>query len=492
MFKTLSQTIPQDNDYPERQHTIDVLTRVLNCELYDNLEHPFNVEYNGADEYISIWKRRPSSKDGISLCGKVVNDSVSLLFSEGHFPDVDCEDEATRETLQNIIKQCGLNALMIDAATKGSVGSVAIQLRVLEQRLFVSAHNTQFLTPIWKKTAPDTLDKIVEKYKVKGRALKDSGYPIKDDELSCDFWFHREWDATSETWMIPYFVSEAAQKAGSQMPKVPTVDKKNTITHDLGFVPWLWVRNLPGGDEIDGKCTFRNGIDTAIQIDYQKSMGGRGLIYSGDPTLVIKEPAFSDGAITKGAGNAIKISADGDAKLLEITGAATAAVIDWVKQLRESLLETLRGNRTDASKMSAAQSGRAMELMNQDLIWLADTLRISYGEGALLSLLKMIVAVSNKMPLVVDDEKIGALDAKAKLALRWPAWYAPTAEDGMNKATTLKTATEGGFMSKETAVKTIAADYDVEDTEAELALIANEAAERANIELKPNNQPTAA
>ncbi|MGZ5055859.1 MAG: phage portal protein [Methylobacter sp.] len=490
MFKTLSQTIPQDNDYPERQHTIDVLTRVLDGKLYDNLEHGFHTEYKGAGEYIPIRDRRPSVKFG--LCKTVVSDAVSLLFSEGHFPDVDCDDETTRETLQNIIKACKINALMIDAATKGSVGSVAIQLRVLEQRLFIDAHNTQFLTPIWKKTAPDTLDKIVEKYKVKGRALKDSSYPIKDDELSCDFWFHREWDATSETWMIPYFVSEAAQKAGSNMPKIPTVDKKNTITHDLGFVPWLWVRNLPGGDEIDGKCTFIDAIDTAIEIDYLLSQGGRGLKYASDPTLLIKEPVTgSDGKIVKGAGNAIVVDASGDAKMLEINGTASAAVVEWVKFLRELALESIRGNRTDASKLSAAQSGRAMELMNQALIWLADTLRISYGEGALLSLLKMIVAVSNKMPLVVDDEKIGALNQKAKLALRWPAWYAPTAEDRMNTSTTLKTATEGGFMSKETAVKTIAADYDVEDTEAELALIASEAAERAKLEPKPNNQPAA-
>ena len=33
----------------------------------------------------------------------------------------------------------------------------------------------------------------------------------------------------------------------------------------------------------------------------------------------------------------------------------------------------------------AAQSGRALELMNQGLIWLADNLRVSYGEGALLA-----------------------------------------------------------------------------------------------------------
>lgn len=490
MFKTLSNTIPLDKDYPERQHDIDVLTRVIDGELYDNLEHGFHCEYNGAGEYIPIRERRPSVKYG--LCKTVVNDSVSLLFSEGHFPDIDCEDEATRDTLQAIIKESKLNALMIDAATKGSVGSVAIQLRVLEQRLFIDAHNTQFLTPIWKKTAPDTLDKIIEKYKVSGQALKDLGYPIKNDELKAEFWFHREWDLSNETWFKPYFVNSEMRKVNSQMGVTPVVDKSRTVAHTLGFVPWLWVRNLPGGDEIDGKCTFIDAIDTSIEIDYLLSQGGRGLKYASDPTLLIKEPVTgSDGKIVKGAGNAIVVDASGDAKMLEINGTASAAVVEWVKFLRELALESIRGNRSDASKLSAAQSGRAMELMQQALVNLADTLRISYGEGALLSLLKMIAEVSNKMPLLVDGEKIKGLNPK--LSLRWPAWFPPTAEDRMNTATTLKTATEGGFMSTETAVETIAADYDVEDVPAELALIANEAAERVKLEqaLKPQPKPAA-
>ena len=46
----------------------------------------------------------------------------------------------------------------------------------------------------------------------------------------------------------------------------------------------------------------------------------------------------------------------------------------------------MHGNRANADRLTAAQSGRALELMNQGLVWLADNLRISYGEGALLSL----------------------------------------------------------------------------------------------------------
>jgi hypothetical protein len=251
-----------------------------------------------------------------------------------------------------------------------------------------------------------------------------------------------------------------------------SVDASKTKTHGLGFVPAEWVKNLPGGNGVDGACTFKEAIDTAIEIDYQLSQAGRGLKYSSDPTLLIKEPAVDEqGGIVKGGGNAIVVSENGDAKMLEINGTAAQAVIEYVRMLRELALESIHGNRANADKVSAAQSGRAMELMNQSLIWLSDKLRISYGEGALLSMLCKIVAVSEKYPLKVRGEEIEPLNSKAKLLLRWPAWYAPTYADKQTQAETLTTLRTGGLLSRETAVKSLADSYDIEDPQDELSKI---------------------
>ena len=64
----------------------------------------------------------------------------------------------------------------------------------------------------------------------------------------------------------------------------------------LGFVPMVWIRNLPSGtDDVDGECTFEAAISTIMEMDYQLSQAGRGLKYASDPTLLIKEPAISEG-----------------------------------------------------------------------------------------------------------------------------------------------------------------------------------------------------
>jgi hypothetical protein len=106
-------------------------------------------------------------------------------------------------------------------------------------------------------------------------------------------------------------------------------------------------------------------MHTQVEIDYQLSQVGRGLKYSSDPTLLLKDPSLPDGELIKGAGNALVVSEKGDARLLEIGGTASAAVIEYVRTLRELALESIHGNRASPDKVAAAQSGRALELLNQ-------------------------------------------------------------------------------------------------------------------------------
>jgi hypothetical protein len=215
---------------------------------------------------------------------------------------------------------------------RGSVGSVVVLMRVLRGRVFWSVLQSLYLTPDFDPEAPDTLVRVTERYKVRGAALKVAGYDIADDKLQADHWFQRVWDTAAETWFIPQPVTE--------QDKPPVVDVARTVTHELGFVPMVWIRNLPGGTDPDGWCTFRPAIETVIEIDYQLSQAGRGLKYSSDPTQLIKEPAATDGQMVRSPANALAVGEGGDAKLLEIGGTA-AAVMEYTRGLRKAALESM-------------------------------------------------------------------------------------------------------------------------------------------------------
>lgn len=394
----------------------------------------------------------------------MVEDSVSLLFSESHFPTIDCADRHIRDFFADLAKETRLNQVMTEAAIRGSIGSAAVLLRVLRGRIFFSVLDTTYLTPTWDPEQPDSLIGVTERYKVLGSRLLASGFDI--DDPAQDYWFMRQWDVNQETWFTPWV-------AGTDLE--PQIDETRSTYHGLGFVPLVWVKNLPGpsatGDPTDGACSFRAAIETQIEIDYQLSQAGRGLKYSSDPTLLIKEPATTDSEIVKGAGNALVVSEKGDAKLLEIGGTASTAVLEYVRTLRELALESIHGNRASADRLTAAQSGRALELMNQGLVWLADNLRVSYGEGALLSLAYMVLRAAQVYPLRVFGTEIAPLDPTVRLSLRWPRWVPQSADDRQKDAQTLSTLAQAGQISRETAVKSIADTYDIEDISAELKRI---------------------
>jgi hypothetical protein len=470
MYKTITDLIPPDSDLPARTHELDLLGRVLNGKLYDVLGKEFHEERGANSEYIPLRQRKPSVR--YNLCRTVVEDSISLLFSEGQFPTIESADHEARNGARAIVAGSGLRQVMADAAIRGSVGSVAVQMRVLKGRVFFKAFDTGYLTPSWKPDEPDRLARITERYKVRREALEAAGYTVSKDHSW--YWFQRMWDEAREVWYLPWPVLQAA--AHEKRPAGPVEDPRLTVTHGLGFVPWVWIKNLPGGsstgDENDGACTFDGAIETQIEIEYQLSQVGRGLKYSSDPTLLIKEPAFGEQSeFVRSAANALVVSQNGDAELLELKGTASGAVLEYVRVLREAALEAMHGNRTMADKLSASQSGRAMELMHQALVWLAGHLRHSYGDNGLLTLLEMVAVTSRKMELTVKGRKILPIPEDAELSLRWPPWFEPTGTDMVEQANATATWRAAGAMSQQTAVRITAQTVGVDDVEAEIAEI---------------------
>src|SRR6516165_9364331 len=223
MFDTICATMPADSSLPPRVVKLDILRRVLDGTLYDNLPYQFHEERNGAGEYVPLRLRRPSVRYG--LCRIVVEDSVALLFSAGHFPALDAEDGGLVRVLQDLIAETRLNEVMIDAALRGSVGSVAILFRVLRGRVFFSVLESLYLTPVWSAEAPDTLASVTEKYKVSGADLTAQGYENVDP--ASVYWFQRVWDTQNETWYLPWGVNDPLG--------LPVKDESRSVTHGLGF-----------------------------------------------------------------------------------------------------------------------------------------------------------------------------------------------------------------------------------------------------------------
>lgn len=475
-FLELKRKYKKDNDYSDRTFDLQMYKLVLEGEMYDILRHPFYRDYTnqatGSYDTIPLCDRRPSVRS--SLCKVVVDSSVSLLFGEGRFPYIQSEDDKTQNFISEIVadSQINLTGIMIDAAIKGSIGSVAIAMKIIEARIFFEALYTVYLTPKFLPQNPNELMKVTEKCKKSGKDLVEMGYEnLEEDET---YWFMRYWDSETETYFIPWKISEDRNY-------IPQIDEDQTVIHNLGFVPIVWIKNLPGSDsKIDGLCTFKYGIDTNIEADYQLSQCGRGLKYSCEPLLMIKNGSFSlDGEIKIGEGNVIQVDENGDAKHVEINGQATSAVIEFYKVLREIILENIHGNRSNPDKLNSVQSGKGMEMLYLPLVWMAANLRISYGQG-LISLIKMILRANDKTDLILTENRIPirSLNDKEKITLKWRDWFESTKDDRMKEASTVKTLKDAELLSSETAIAFISDEYDIANVEEELSKIDIERNER--------------
>lgn len=187
---------------------------------------------------------------------------MALLFSEGHFPTVASGDGAVQSALGALVRECRLNQVMVEAAVRGSIGSACVLMRVLKGRIFLEVLDTVWLTPTWDPEAPDTLLRVVERYKAPGSDLVAAGYEGVD--AAGTYWFQRRWDVDGETWFLPQAVGEVL---------AARVDEVRSVRHGLGFVPLVWIRNLPGGVAPDGGCTFRAAVETGIEIGRSVKMG---------------------------------------------------------------------------------------------------------------------------------------------------------------------------------------------------------------------------
>jgi hypothetical protein len=455
--------IKTNKEWDARQVKLYIYSLFYYGQIYDALS-PWNTEY-ASNKYIPLNKRRPCVIYPIPRI--IVNDSVGMLFGNSHFPVMRCDDEDTENFIQSINRVSNIKNAMMCAAKIGSLGSVCVIAKVLNSKFHFDVLNTLNVFPVFDKLNPHCLESLTEKVKVTGATLINSGEDLEPTDLNKSkiFWMVRKLTKTQEI-----FYKMAEDKKDWEIGLIEDTEKSST--HNFGFVPAVWIKNLPTVDsEIDGECTFGSVLDMCVETDYQLSQLARLLRYNSDPTLVIKDPSAIDGQILIKGQGALKLGENGDAFLLEMNGQSTKSVIDYVKTLREFAIEATRGNRASPNKMNALHSGKALQMLNSPLISLADELRLSYGNNGLLEIYKLVFAIceSNKVEISDIYGCYGDLNKTLNsMILDWPEWYPSTMADNLQESQAIATNMQSGIISRETAISSIAEKYNITDIQKEL------------------------
>lgn len=446
--------------------------RMLDGTFYDDLPFGFSQEDNNGS-YIPLQNRRPSTPYNIPRI--IVDQTAGLLFSEEQFPNVRCSfdtdevDEPKQlqeyeKNIATIIRECNLETIMLDVFEAGNVGSCAILVRGLDDSLpYIEVIPGKNAKPVFDKRNPRKLLAIVQVYPADTQELIEDGYDNINPDLT--YFMRIAVDDEAEIRYRPLPAHEY-ENIGGKRNDGTTIEWVETerYEHNFGRCPAVWVKNLSGGKGVDGPCTWGTIADDIIEIDYLLSQLGRGLRYSQDPMLAIEQGELAsvsgnfkplgdpdddneDGTNQRDAnGKLVRspnniLSVEGKAKLLEITGGGFDATGKHLERLREWALEVIGGMKSNAHDQGSHQSGRALEILHNNLLLLVKRQRVAYGNNALIPLLRIILTGIQTGEFEIPG--VNVIDPNIPLHLIWNDWKKPSGSDLMNEVQALQIASGG-------------------------------------------------
>lgn len=474
-FEDIRKKIQYPQNTSDRYKRLDALDRLRMGTFYDHIRVPFNLEQDGST-YIYLHERRPSV---IWAGAKMLTDQLSgLLWGDEQMPivrvgsgiedgdDSSATDDAidddgnpkpnpkveanakAERIIQYISEKLCLSAVMDEATSKASSGSSVIVLRSMpDKSLYVEVVAGKECTPVFHPRNANVTIALEQLYPTKGRALRELGYTIPEENLDASYWFRLIINEKDENRYIP-MTAERFAMLGQKDPMTGEIvkweiDPLRSGPHGWPMLPVLWAK-APLGDRLDGECLYGSIKDILVEIDYELSQLARGYKYSADPMLAIRRgelragatPAGYDepstlkdesGQVVRDVGNTVEVEPGGEAKLLEISGQGLDKMREFISTLREWGLEIAGGMKSDSETTKGVQSGRALEMLYQNLILVVKRWRVSLGDRVYLPLIKMVLQAIQAGLIEVQD--VDSVDPNLSVRLVWPTWMTPTGPD---------------------------------------------------------------
>lgn len=454
-FSDIAKKIRYPNKTSERFKRLDAYDRLRAGTLYDHLQIPFETEYQHG-QYIPMLQRRPSKiwNGALMLTSQI----AGLLFGDEQMPVVRTylgekpaeQDKSAEKAIQHLSESLNLDSVMDNVTDCASSGSCAVVIRATDDKEpYIEVIPGKECTPKFDPRNPKRMREFEQLYPTTGLALIEMGYEIPEEHLRDDYWFRLTIDSKEEVRYRPMLADkyERLGELDSDGTRIQWVrDEDNSWTHGFKKIPVLWIKAPSRGvNKLDGDCLYGNIVDILVGIDYDLSQIERGFRYTADPMLAIRRGEMSQGAIQisfdtedktrkdesgniiKSASNVLDVETGGDAKLLEISGQGLDKFREFVKTMREWGLEIAGGMKADADSTKGTDSGRALEILYQNMILLLKRWRVALGNNGYVPLLRLLLEGIQDGVLVVPGSE--PIDPNTTMRLVWQTWMTPTGAD---------------------------------------------------------------
>lgn len=379
---------------------------------------PANFEEAGASTPLD--QRVPTAPVG--LVRTIINRFTGLLFSTGRSPQLSVPaDPDTEDFLKAMVDETGFWGKMVHARNLGgAMGAVAVGFKIVNGHIVIDVIDPRYCTVEYMDHDQRELKYLQVQYKYQKHVhdapmhmeSKDPQGDPDEDTLE----EHAISTSSKKWYWYRRLVTRSVDIVWEDIPctsKEPEWHKlpRKRKHHAMGFVPYVYISNIPTGDGVDGDpdCLGVYGLSTAV--DALIAQAHYGTISNSDPTLAISTPD-PDGVppvIRKGSDNALIMGTGSNATYLELGGQSLRSAMDMAKELEERAYRlaqcvpesAMLNNQGDKTATEIERTFSAM-------LEKADALRVQYGQG-ITRLMQKILAATRMLHTPKTDPLTGAL-----------------------------------------------------------------------------------
>jgi hypothetical protein len=452
-------TIGSDPEPVVRSKSLDLYDSYYDNTQYDKLPS-WDEATDRKGSYIEVRRRQPRFKVAFAknlaqrVASKLVGDSVFPIFKVEENPD-------DTEFFRAVVRESKLKAFLLEPIRREiNTGSVFIRFYLVAGTIKLKWYNSKHCYPTFQENGE--LEAVTIKYIFDSKdEFNEFGDPKKK-------WYRLDLTTTSE---ILYDNPDYEEGKDPEFVEVDRVD------HGMGFVQGEWLRTCEQHDSPDGYGLVGDLMSFIDELCYSLSQSSQAVGYNQDPQLIFNKMDEDEiQNLIRSATKSWNVGREGEAKFLESNLGGVERAMELRDKVRMNIADISRVVLLDPEKIvGSAQSAKAMEVLHGPLKDLIDELRMVIEEHIKKLVLKMGLAILMASKQGIDVPLMlppGYLPASLDLQLEWPPIFQQTMLDLQQKVQVAVAASSGNIISRESALRWLAKDFNIDDVEAELARVA--------------------
>lgn len=259
----------------------------------------------------------------------------------------------------------------------------------------------------------------------------------------------------------------------------PSFKELERNDHQLGWVQGEWLATAKNKFDADGPSLIEDILGFIDDLNYSLSQTSQAVGYNQEPQLSVSGVDEEElDQLIRSSQKAWNLGRDGKAEFIESGLEGVKQATEVRGDNRNRMLEVVRIVILDPEKIAgSAQSGKAMELLNEPLVELVDELRAIFEpkfRNLILKLSLTMLVMNARGEETALQTPEGYVPKSMDLTVNWPPIFPPTLDDITKMCGAAVQAATGNLISRETLTRWLGPIFGVENIDEELQKIASQ------------------